>query len=67
MKIKAKDIKKMSKEEIEKKLKELKVEMIKSKASPTKTGSKIREIKKIIARLLMLKDKNGNLSKMWLA
>ncbi len=67
MKIKAKDIKKMSKEEIEKKLKELKAELIKSKASPVKTGSKSKEIRKIIARLLTLKSKNGNMSKMRLA
>jgi ribosomal protein L29 len=49
--LKAKDIKKMSKEEKEKKLKELKMELI--KASKT-GGSKIREIKKIIARILTL-------------
>ncbi|MBU2562639.1 MAG: 50S ribosomal protein L29 [Nanoarchaeota archaeon] len=54
-KLKAKDIQKMSKEEKEKKLKELKFELIKSKANASKTGiSRIKEIKKIIARILTL-------------
>ena len=53
--MKAKDIQKMSKGEREKKIKELKLELIKSKISASKAGSsKIREIKKIIARLLTL-------------
>lgn len=49
-----KDVKNMSKEERDKKLNELKVELIKSKATSSKasTGSsKIKEIKKIIARI----------------
>jgi len=52
--LKSKEIKKMSKEEIERKLKELKIELVKSKASPSKKGPKIKEIKKIIARILTL-------------
>lgn len=48
--IKAKDIQKMNKEEREKKLKELKFELIKSNAGKGKS----REIKKIIARILTL-------------
>ncbi|MEK6875293.1 MAG: 50S ribosomal protein L29 [Nanoarchaeota archaeon] len=53
--LKIKDIKNMSKEDIEKKLKELKFELIKSKANAAKSGkSNKREIKKIIARILTL-------------
>lgn len=53
--LKFKDIQKLSKQEREKKLKELKMELIKSKVKSSKTGSsKIKEIKKIIARILTL-------------
>jgi len=53
--LKSKDIKKMKKEEIGKKLKELRLELVKSKVSASKTGSaKIKEIKKMIARILTL-------------
>ena len=53
--LKAKDIKSMSKEEQEIKLKELKMELIKSKANAAKSGgSKTREIRKLIARILTL-------------
>ncbi len=66
--LKFKDIQKLSKQEREKKFKELKMELIKSKVKSSKTGSsKIKEIKKIIARILTLKKHNGNMSKMWLA
>lgn len=45
----------MSKEDREKKLKELRLELVKSKASAVKTGgAKTKEIKKIIARILTL-------------
>ena len=47
---KAKDIQKMTKEEKNEKLKELKLELIKSKIS----GKKLKEIKKTIARILTL-------------
>ena len=51
--LRTKDIQRMSKEERERKIKELKLELIKSKVNASKTGSsKIREIKKIIARIL---------------
>jgi large subunit ribosomal protein L29 len=54
-KLKSKDIQKMTKEEREKKLKELKMELVKSKASSAKGGSsRIKEIKKIIARIFTL-------------
>ncbi len=61
--LKFKEIKKMSKEERDKKLRDLKLEMIKSKANASKTGSsKIKEIKKIIAKILTLNSKHGNMS-----
>jgi len=54
-KLKSKDIQKMTKEEKEKKLKELKMELVKSGAGAAKGGSaKTREIKKIIARIITL-------------
>ena len=66
--MKAKDIRKMTKEEREKKLQELKLELIKSKISTTKTGSsKIKKIKKIMARIITLNREYGNMSKMRLA
>jgi len=53
--MKYKDIQRLSKNEREKKLKELKMELVKSKVAGAKTGSsKIKEIKKIIARLMTL-------------
>lgn len=57
--IKARDIKKMSKEERKKKLEELKMELLKSRVSASKTGnSKVREIKRLIARLLTMEKIN---------
>ncbi len=54
--MKYKEIQKLSKEDVEKKLKELKLELIKSTANTSKGGSmKTKEIKKIIARLLTFK------------
>lgn len=56
--MKAKELRKMGKEERERKLGELKLELIKSKVNASKTGSsKKREIKKIIARILTLNKK----------
>jgi len=52
--LKSKELEKMGKGERDKKLKELKIELIKSKANPSKKGPKIKEIKKIIARILAL-------------
>ena len=55
--MKAKDIQKMNKEEKAKNLKDLKLELIKSKVNASKTGSsKIKEIKKTIARILTLNN-----------
>ncbi len=50
--LKSKEISKMSAEEKKKKLRELKFELVRSKASASKKGSKAKEIKKIIARIL---------------
>ena len=44
----------MGKKEREKKLHELKMELVKSGTHPTKANTKTKEIKKTIARLLML-------------
>ena len=50
--LKSKEIIKMSKEEKEKKLKELKIELVKSKSNVSKKENmKVREIKKIMARI----------------
>ena len=59
--IKAEDVRKMSKEEREKKLEELKMELIKARINASKTGnSKVREIKRLVARLLTIeKMENG--------
>jgi ribosomal protein L29 len=55
--MKFEEIKKLSKEERAKKLKDLKFELIKSKASGAKTGSsKTKEIKRIIARIKTIKE-----------
>lgn len=54
--LKYKDIQKMNREEKEKKLKELKLELVKSKVSASKTGhARAREIRKTIARILTSK------------
>ena len=55
-----KDIKNMSKEERNKKLKELKIELIKSQTM-SKKGARTREIKKIISRILTI-NKSENKS-----
>jgi ribosomal protein L29 len=53
--MKYKEIQKINKNEREKKLKELRLELVKAKVSGAKTGSsKIKEIKKIISRLMTL-------------
>lgn len=58
-KLKARDIRKMSKEEKGKKLKEFRLELIKAKAESSKGGSsKTREAKRAIARMLTL-NKSG--------
>ena len=51
--MKFKEIQKMGKKDLDKKMKELRVELVKSKATASKTGSaRTKEIKKIIARIL---------------
>ena len=50
--LRAKDIPKMSKEEIDSKLKDLKMELVKSSVTANKTNAKTKEIKRAIARLL---------------
>lgn len=56
--VKIKDFKMLSEAERKKKLSELKLELIKSKVSTSKTGSsKPKEIRKAIARLLTLEKK----------
>ncbi len=50
--LRTKEIRKMSKSEREKRLEELKMELIKARVSASKSGkSKIREIKKTIAKI----------------
>ncbi len=52
----------MNSEEREKKLKELRVTLIKSKAKSTNTGgSNTREIKKTIAKILTFNASNGGI------
>ena len=59
MGIKTKDLKTMSREEREKRIGELKIELLKSKVNASKTGgSRTREIKRLIARLITLNKIN---------
>jgi len=56
--LKSKDIAKLGEKEIEEKIKELRIELIKAKASGKKSGkSDIGEIKKTIAKLMTFKNK----------
>jgi len=55
--MKFKEIIKLNEKDREKKLKELKLELVKSKVNVSKTGSaKVKAIKKIIARILTLNN-----------
>ena len=56
--LKTKDIQKMNHEEKKKKLEELQFELVKSKGNATKGSAKSKEIKKTIARILTLNNKN---------
>ena len=57
--MKAKDMMKMSKEERKKKIEELKIELVKARVNASKSGnSKVREIKRTIARLLTTEKAN---------
>ncbi len=56
---KFKELQKIDKKEISPKIKDLNLELIKAKLSASKGGkAKIREIRKTIARLMMLKGKS---------
>ena len=55
---KFKELSKLTKNEINDKINELKLELVKAKLSAGKGGKiKLRELRKTIARLLMLKNK----------
>ena len=57
--IKFKELKKMSKEEREGKLKELKMGLIKSRINASKNkGARTKDIKKIIARIMTLNNQD---------
>ena len=59
-KLKNKEIKNMTKNDKKKKLKELRFELMKSNTAAEKQGgSKAKEIKKMIARILTVKDKEA--------
>ena len=54
----------MNKEDREKKLKDLKIELIKSKTKTSKTGSSnTRQIKKTIAKILTFNTSKGGVEK----
>ena len=58
MAIKAKDLRAMSKEEREKRMTELKMELVKSKVNASKKGGpKTKDIKRLIAKLITLNKK----------
>ncbi|MFA4953412.1 MAG: 50S ribosomal protein L29 [Candidatus Pacearchaeota archaeon] len=60
--LKTKELKKMSKEEREGKIKELKMELVKSRINASKNkGARTRDIKKIIARIMTLNNQKQNL------
>ena len=52
--LRTKEIKSMSKNDREKKMKELRMELVKSRSGNSKAGNKTKEIKKIIAKILTL-------------
>ena len=56
--MKAKKLRELNKSDLDKKLKELKLELMKSGTSAQKTGTKTREIKKTIARILTINKSN---------
>lgn len=63
-KIKFQDIKKMTSEERSKKIQELKIELVKSKASASKKGSaNPKQVKRMIARIHTAEKQNTNLNK----
>ena len=59
---KFKDIQKMGKEERMKKIEELNLELIKAKVSAAKAGtSKMKEVKRMIARILTLNQQENKI------
>ena len=54
--LKINDIKEMGKEEREKKLKELRFELIKANVTANRTNAKTKEIKRAISRILTLNN-----------
>ncbi|VVB79673.1 50S ribosomal protein L29 [uncultured archaeon] len=63
-KVKFQDLKKMTNEERNKKMQELKLELVKSKASAAKKGSaNPKQIKKMIAKIYTAEKQNTNLNK----
>jgi ribosomal protein L29 len=62
-KLNAKEIRKMSKEDREKKFHELELEIVKSRVNASKTGSsKVKEIKKLIARMITINKEPKNVN-----
>ncbi|MDO8459836.1 MAG: 50S ribosomal protein L29 [Nanoarchaeota archaeon] len=62
--LKAKEVKRMSREERNAKLQELRFELVKAGVTANKTNAKTKEIKRAIARLLTINKSQGeNLSK----
>jgi len=62
--MKYKEITQMGNEERERKLKDLKIELVKSKTKSSKTGSSnTREIKKTIAKILTFNASKGGVGK----
>ncbi len=61
--MKYKQLKELNKQDRDKKMKELKMELVKQKVNASNTGgSKARQIKKIIARINTLNTSEGGLS-----
>lgn len=57
--VKFKEVSKLGKTDIDKKIEEVKLELVKARVTASKGGKvKIREMKKTLARLLMLKSRN---------
>ncbi len=56
---KFKDLTKLSKKELDEKVKEIRLDLVKAKVTASKGGKvKIREMRKTLARLLMLRNKS---------
>ena len=63
--LKMKKLREMKRDELDEKLKELRMELIKAKGSSevggtVKNPGKIREIKRTIARIMLMKSKEGD-------